>query len=224
MKKQLFFFLCLLFPLPVCSFTMLLAPAGHATDTGRELTFYNPTTKEKTSTYERALTYMWAQALEIELLRRYPQLHIKLSRSPGESLIPLQIVSFANRLPANLVLSFHVFKQEAEKPQLFMYQYSNNPFLEKYGKKPDILSFIPLQQAHLLHKKISTFFAKKIENSLKNAQNGCFFDCAKLEKLPFKPFYGMLYPSIAFELGMNQEDQWKYTISALADALEFLFF
>ena len=226
MKQKIISFYVFVFlfsPTSIQNFTLLLAPSGHATDTGRELIFSDPTNNQTITTYERAITYAWAQAVEIELLRRHPQLHVKLSRSPGETLIPLQIVSFANRLPADLVFSFHIFKQETEKPHLYMYYYSNNPFLEEHCKKDDFLNFIPLDKAHLLNKKSTVFWANRINSTLKNIKNSCFFDCAKVQQLPFKPFYGMLYPSIAFELGICRENQWKNTVSALADALEFLF-
>ena len=68
--------------------------AGHATDPGRQLN----------QNCERALTHEWATAIQTELLRRHPHLMIRLSRSPGESLTNLQLVSFANRLGVDIVL------------------------------------------------------------------------------------------------------------------------
>ena len=196
------------------AFTLLLAPAGHATDPGRQLH----------NACERALTYEWAKAIQTNLLQRHPGAQIIISRSPGETLLPLQIVSFANRLPADLIISFHLFKQEHEKPQLYLYHHTYNPFLENCDLYQDPLAFIPLKKAHLGKKKLTLFWAKNLQNRLKSTENSCFFDCAQTQGLPFKPFYGMLYPALAFELGISKDTQWQDTVFAIINALEFLFF
>jgi N-acetylmuramoyl-L-alanine amidase len=212
MKKIVFLFLLLFFIFPSHAFTILLHPAGHAGEAGRMLS----------QNCERAMTYEWALALQKELNRQFPDWFVYISRTPGETLYPLQIASYANRLPAHLTVSLHLFKQETTKPEPFLYTLSYSPLRELYSGSNNLLSFIPLEKAHYKQKKLTLLWAKQVATSLKKTENNDLFNCYNVQSLPFKPFFGMMYPALGIELGVKNDTDWQRTVKPLMESLMFL--
>ena len=66
----------------------MLDPAGDAQNPGRTID----------DNFERGITLQFAEKLKEMLQEKFPTIRVVLSRTPGESLQPLQNANFANRL------------------------------------------------------------------------------------------------------------------------------
>jgi len=98
---------------------IMLDPAGDAQYAGRRID----------DSFERGLTLRCAEQLKQRLEQLFPQIHVVLTRLPGETVQPLQNANFANRLSVDLYLSIHFYHETATKPELL-----STPMPIKMGK------------------------------------------------------------------------------------------
>ena len=188
---------------------VVLDPAGHGRKLGRLLV----------EGYERAETLKFAQALK-KRLKAISKLRLVISRAPGEEIFPLQIPSFSNRLGAAFFLRIHMFRQESEKPQLFLYHLLFNKFVDMAPHRNDPLRLVPLYQAHFKSANLSQSYGEKIASSLK--QHTKYFDTNVLTGLPLKSLVGVTAPAVLLEIGICREDRWKALVEPVAESLKFL--
>ena len=126
---------------------IMLDPAGHAKDTGRQLNHG----------YERAETYKCAETIK-RGLERLDDVRVILSRTPGEELVPLQNASFANRFNADLVIRLSFYKENTDKAKINLY-YLQIDTLDDKGESTTS-PFTPINQAHLDNIQTSIQLAK----------------------------------------------------------------
>jgi N-acetylmuramoyl-L-alanine amidase len=186
---------------------IMLDPAGHAKDTGRQLHHG----------YERAETYKCAEVLK-RGLEHLDDVRVILSRTPGEELVPLQNASFANRFNADLVVRLSFYKETSDKAQIHLYYLQIDPLDDKnrVGQSP----FTPINQAHIDNIQTSLNYAQKLANALSDASYQALLTCADPKGLPIKPLIGIVSPAILIEIGLPKDDQWQPLCEALISSLQ----
>jgi len=190
---------------------VMLSPAGDAHDPQRELAIG----------YERGQTLEFAHQLKKKLIDFYG-IQALLSRSPGQDTIALQTASFANRLNINFFLQIHMYKEEAAKPKIFIYQLVYNPLTDFAQKHLSIHDFIPLHLAHTLNIHTSKTFGQQMKKSLSQKHYDKLFNCYGLYGIPLSPLAGITAPALLIEIGINRDDKWHALVDAVAESLEFL--
>ena len=190
---------------------VIIDPAGHAKDLGRLLV----------EGYERAETLKFARALKKELAKLYNVKPI-VSRSPGEEILPLQIPSFSNRIKSEFVLRIHMYREESEKPKLFLYNLLFHPMIDVAKRTSDQLSFTPLHRAHFASVEKTRFCGRKMFDYLNQDSLKKYFDCYNLQGIPLRSLVGVTSPAILLELGICRENKWKSLVRPIAQSLSFL--
>ena len=199
-------------PSPLFSSIVLIDPAGHAKDSGRLLV----------TGYERAETLKFAQALKKKLHEKYSGIRTVISRSPGEEISPLQISSFSNRLRTNFFLRIQMYRQESEKPKIFLYHHLFNDFVDCATNFCDPLRLVPLHEAHFKNIAMTKFYGTRMYDFLNGDNFKKYFDCESLIGLPLRSLVGMTAPAIALEVGICREDKWQSLVEPVVDSLSFL--
>ncbi len=187
---------------------MLLDPAGHSGDVGRWLV--------KGS--ERGETLKFAKSLEKELVKKY-KVRSVLSRSTDEEVLDLQIPSFSNRLGADFFLRIHMYKQEDEKPKLFLYHLLFDKVFDISVRSTEKFSFVSVRRAHFFNINKTIIWGNKMYEYLNKEKFNKHFDCYKLKGLPLKHLIGITAPAILLEIGLCRESMWKNLIEPIAEAL-----
>jgi N-acetylmuramoyl-L-alanine amidase len=191
---------------------IVIDPAGDSQNPGREID----------DTFERSLTLQMAQELKTLIEEKNPQIKVLLTRSPGETLEPLQNISFSNRLGAELYISLHFFEQQEEKTSLFIYTLMFDPATDFLEKKGSELSLMPFDQTYKLSLKKTDEFATQVYKSCKEAAKTHRLICHRPLALPFKPLMGITSPALGLEIGIRKQSDWKKLTPVLAQALEQL--
>jgi N-acetylmuramoyl-L-alanine amidase len=185
----------------------MLDPAGDANYTGRKLD----------DSFERGITYQFAQELKKELESHHPNLQIVLSREPGQSIKPLQNANFANRLDVDCFISIHCYAETAIKPHLYLYTYSDG---DNFITKTFDLAFYSYDKAYLLNTQTTNAYANKIATTLNQEQYKQQFECTAIAQLPFKPLVGIKAPAIGIEMGLKSKEDWHNFIVPIATSIE----
>lgn len=203
-------FLAFIVPLNLTPFSIMLDPAGDAQHAGRMID----------DCFERGLTLQFCQALKKELEKKQ-QLHITLTRIPGDTLEPLQNANFANRLGVHLYVSFHFFHEPEERSTINLYQYVYNPTTDFWSPTSDALRFVRFDEAHKTHIKITQQYAHQLQKSLSDIIKHA--DITPVIGLPFKPLLGITAPAIGIEISLKNRTDWQNYISGVAEAIGQLF-
>lgn len=180
----------------------MIDPAGHSKDTGRKLHHG----------YERAETYKWAEALKGDLEKRYSDVRVVLTRAPGDEIVPLQNASFANRLKVDLFIRLQLYKEESEKPKLYLYHHVVDPLVDGTKKPTSPFAFVPVSQAHYAALKRTENYGTQLYRGLTKSGFTKQFDCHTPRGIPLKPMVGIQAPSLVLELGVHKDDHWSVTI------------
>lgn len=195
---------------------IVLDPAGHAGDLGRPLV----------DGYERAQTYLFAEAIKKEIEARnrlfLPANRYKpfISRTPGEEILRLQIPSFSNRLGAQFFLRIHLYLEDQEKPKLFFYHLMFDPMVDLAKRNIDVLDLTPLYQSHFLNIHRTRACGKKICDYLNQRSFKKHFDCYSLRGMPLCSLIGVSAPlALLVEVGIRSEDQWKSLVDPIVESL-----
>lgn len=186
---------------------IMLDPAGHAKDTGRQLHHG----------YERAETYKCAELLK-RGLERLDEVRVIMSRSTGEELVPLQNASFANRFNVDLVIRLSFYKGTSDKAQIHVYYLQIDAFDDK--AKSGNTPFTPINQAHLDNIQTSINYAQRLTTALGDAAYQSLLTCADPKGLPLKPLIGIISPAILIEIGLPKDDQWQPICEPLISSLQ----
>jgi len=187
---------------------IMIDPAGHAKDPGRRLH----------QNYERAQTFQCAQALKAAL-EQQSNSRVLLTRSPGDEIVPLQNASFANRMDAQLLVRLSFYKEEAEKPKLYLYNLVYDPVIDFAQRTRDPLSFIPVHQAHYKNIQTTTNYGQKMHQLLTLGGYQKQFDCMPIKGLPIKGLVGIQAPAILIEIGLTDDTQWNLFIEPISKAI-----
>ena len=189
---------------------IVIDPTGDSQNPGREID----------DTFERSLTMQMAQELKSYIEERNSHLKVLLTRSPGETLEPLQNVSFSNRLGAALYLSLNFFEQPEDKPSIFFYTLLFDPASDFIEKKESSLSLLPFDQTYKLSLKKTEDYVTQLHMSCREASKTQPLSCHRPMSLPFKPLVGIIAPAIGIEIGLRRHTDWKKLTSMIGQAVE----
>lgn len=183
---------------------IMLAPAGDAHTTGRVVD----------GTFERAITYAWAQELAHELQQQLPDCQIILSRRPGQTLSPFHAASYANTAGVDLFISLSCYQITGLKPRCDLYLFSYGDHFHNHSLD---LTLSPAHEAYLFNRKQTTTIAHTILHEL---QKEHALTVHGPHAFPFKPLLGLVPPAVGIEVGIEKNDDWKYIIQPMARALK----
>jgi hypothetical protein len=189
--------------------TVMLDPAGHAKQTGRQLE----------QSFERSETLKWATCLKNELERL--GLSVALTRSPGEELVPLQAASFANRTNTKLFIRLQLYRHESPKPCLNLYRLEYDPMLESANQSAT-MAFTPVYQAHLPARSSTIALCQQLSQGLQAPHYASSFTFEGCLALPLKNHVGIQAPALTLEAGINQDTQWDVFVPALAQQIKLI--
>lgn len=191
-------------------FTVMIDPYGDSKNTGHEID----------DTFERAITFEFAQELKKQINKSLTDVRVVLTRAPGEFVQPLQNASFSNKLQADFYLSISFYSQQEMPPSISFFYYLENQTDHWHRYNP--LYFYHVDHAHLINLKTSKSIGEtfldlfKINNTLQHS----VFVPLGLFACPYKQLIGVKAPSIAIEAGLSKKDDWKYLIQPLISCIE----
>jgi N-acetylmuramoyl-L-alanine amidase len=190
------------------SLTILLDPAGDANNPGRVID----------DTFERSISFQFAQALKQEIDAYYHDIKIVVTRSPGEAVELLQQASFSNRISADMFIHIGMYQQNAPVPELMFYQFLTHPTTDFWARTSPRLSFEPYHHAHrpaaLLSQQIILTIMQILERTkpLPATLGG-------YAAIPYKPLVGITAPAIAIEIGLHKKNDWQPLVAPMADTI-----
>lgn len=189
--------------IPEKRYTIMLDPAGDARHTGRIIG----------TNFERAITYQIAQALQ-QLLQNNFACTVLITRSPGETVSPLQNANFANRLPIDLYMSLHCYHAPLEKHTIAIYLVAP----PSTAAAAPSLAMTPLAHAHDQSWHSSKKYASHIHSALQ-ATYAHQFQLPPLVALPFAPLGGITAPALGIEINCIAPDNVTLYIEPLAKSI-----
>jgi N-acetylmuramoyl-L-alanine amidase len=184
-------------------FRIMIHPAGDAQHTGRVVH----------TTFERAWTLQLATALKQSLESACPGVQVTLTRSAGDSIDPLQLASFVNRLQPELYLSLHIFPATNHETSCALYYYTADPTTDHWHKIPTALHWLPYQRAHIPNLMLTRYLAQRLATQL--IEQGYNPSLIGPYGIPCRSLQGILPPAIACEIGLIDTE----TLSPLQEVL-----
>lgn len=185
-------------------YTIMIDPSGDARRAGRAIA----------DSLERAVTYSFAQSLQ-EQLKASLNCTVIITRSPGETVYPLQNANFANRLPIDLYLSLHCYHAPNKKHTISLYRMSR---AESFLSKHHDLSLVPLNKAHWNAQEITQKYSDKITSHLQSNFRHQFV-IEGVYALPCAPLIAIQSPSLAIEINCPKPSDNTVYSSAIAQAI-----
>ena len=185
---------------------IMIDPAGDAQDTGKRID----------NTFERGLTLQCAEQLKLVVESRHHNAQVILTRSPGDTIAPLQNANLANRLNIDLYISLSFFNESEITPRLYLYNFSYN---DDFITKKNDGSFCRYDQAHLFNYAATREYAQIIP-CFNTEHYKKLFDCKGCFKLPCKPLIGIKAPALKIEIGLNNKEQWQSYVEPLTLCLQ----
>ena len=186
------------------SYTIMLDPAGDARHTGRIIG----------TSFERALTFQIAQALQQTLQKTFP-CNVIITRSPGETVHQRQSANFANRLPIDLYISLHCYHAPQEKHTIALYLLSRSP-LSVPSSAP--ITMTPFSHAHWQSFDTTKKYATRMHTILE-ATYAHQFQLPPVIALPFTPLFGIQAPAIGIEINCVSLDNGTLYVEPLAKTI-----
>jgi N-acetylmuramoyl-L-alanine amidase len=187
-------------------FTIMLDPTGDGQYAGREIQ----------DCFERGLTLQCAQEIKKQLTEQCNHVRVILTRTAGETIQPMHNALFANRLQADLYFRIG-FYHESDMPSHAALFYScNHP--QDFWQTINPLQFFHVEQAHLLHLKLTKQLATNFLHILQNNQRN--FIAYGAFAVPFKPFVGIQAPALYLEVGLHNTTDWKYIVKPIVNFVE----
>ncbi len=187
----------------------MLDPAGDATHPGRSID----------GTFERGITLQYAEQLKKMIELHNSHVRIIITRTPGETIEPLQNAQFANRLTVDLFIHISCFHETEALPTIALYSFMWHPITDSWQQITSSLSFVPYQYAHRSSLKkrepIISHFNKSISENAGNASFAYKGLCA----LPFKPLIGITQVAFGIELGLRSQHEWKLFLEPLCSTI-----
>lgn len=200
------FLFLFIFPTYLTPFSIMLDPAGDAHHAGRIID----------DCFERGLTLQFCENLKKELEKKHP-VHVILTRTPGDTLEPLQNASFANRLGVQIYISFHFFQEAEERSKINLYHFIHNPVTDFWSPQQNTLRFIRFDEAHKITIQQTSNYVQQLHKSLSKTIKHA--DTAPAVSLPFKPLLGITAPAIGIEISLHNRNDWRNYISGMAQAI-----
>lgn len=190
-------------------FTIMIDPAGDAKHTGRLIQ----------DTLERGISLQCAEELKKVIMQKYSNVRVVLTRTPGETIQPLQHAAFSNRLSADLFLSIHFYPEQENPAHITLYHYIENPTVD-YWYKPIELCFYQTNQAHLMHLTTTKKWGLEMLRVLQDSQISKYFEPRGFFGIPLQPLVGIQAPAILVEVGLKNKQDWRNIIDPLVKSIE----
>jgi len=200
--------LFLLTTLTIQPLTIMIDPIGDAGHTGREIE----------DTFERGVTAQCAQKLKEEITRLMPDIHVVLTRMPGETLQPLQNASFANRLDVDFYLSLAFYGQPTIPAHVAIFYYLEQE-TDRWHKY-NALQFYHVSQAHLINLGLTQQIAQTFLHHLQQKNLNSSFAVQGVFAIPCRPLMGIKAPALCIEAGLRSKDDWKNLINPLISCIQ----
>lgn len=194
--------------IPQQPFTIIIDPAGDKRHAGREI--YD--------SFERGLTLQCAQELKTQLIKNIPNIHVILTRTPGDTIQPLNNARFANRLQPNLYLRIGFYFEQNMPSHFALFYYLQDP--TDFWHKINYLQFYHIDQAHILYLNLTKQFATHFLQTLENNEINSVFVAHGLFAIPLKPFVGIQVPALYLEAGLHSPTDWNYLIQPLLACIQ----
>ncbi len=187
----------------------MLDPAGDATHTGRSID----------GTFERGITLQCAEHLKKIIELNNPQVRVIITRTPGETIEPLQSAQFANRLEADLYLHLCCFHETEALPTMALYSFMWHSITDSWQQTTSPLSFVPYQFAHRHSIKKRESILSLFSTSLIDLAANSSFAFKGSYGFPFKPLIGIQVPAFGIELGLRSQHEWKLFLEPLSSTI-----
>ena len=153
--------------------------------------------------------YEWSLTLKHELQKKFPQLHIVLSRGMYEKINQKQIASACNHINPDLFISLHISKNF--QTTISIYSYLQNPTTDYWNTEKNSLTLIPTDKSHSSYTKVSRHLTETLTSLLKKQ-----YPHAAWYGIPFRPLHGIHAPAFAIELSVTRPNEWRsYTPSLI---------
>ncbi len=193
------------------SITLMINPSGDARYTGRTIH----------DTFERSITFACAQELKKALEARVRTIQVVITRSPGQTLEPLQAVAFANRLNVDLYITLSCYQEPptSSGTHIFFYYFLYHPITDFWHKKQATLNFYPYNQAHVHTLSAAAWTSWYLYTALRQRHHEARALIQQPIGIPFKPLIGATVPSLGCEIGLVNSDDWHTLIEPLTQAL-----
>ena len=192
------------------TFTVMLDPAGDTKNPGRVID----------DTYERSIAMQFAEELKKHLEASSSKLRVVLTRFPGETVEPLQHISFSNRLEVDLYISIHFYEKKAGQSELYIYNLIYDPASDFIEKKTSNLSLLPYDQAYKISLSSTKKYSKLMYDTCSKTARKYYTQCHSPRGVPYKPLIGILAPAIGIEIGIAKKNQWKKLVPLIAQGIE----
>jgi N-acetylmuramoyl-L-alanine amidase len=191
--------------------TIMLDPAGHAKQPGRQLH----------ESFERAETYKCAEQIK-KIIESKSDIHVLFTRAPGEEIVPLQNASFANRTQVDLFVNIHLYKEEAEQPSINLSYLTYDTLLDQTHHTLKKTDFVPVNQAHCPALATTKRLSASIISNLKASVPSRWHTSPQALALPLKELQGITAPAITIELGVHRDNEYQEIAQHVANALMLL--
>ncbi len=136
----------------------------------------------------------------------------------SQTVEPFEQASIANRLQVDAYIALMLYEQQESNPQLAVYTYANDPSDAQKKYNPNILQFVPFDQAHIKEQKTSSRMAQELLSSFKTKPVFTIMG-NRVHAIPLKNLAGISAPHIALELSVQNLKQLNAYAQSLADAL-----
>jgi hypothetical protein len=190
---------------------IMINPAGDAKHTGRKLT----------NNYERAIAMKLADSLAKAVENRYG-MKVLITRAPGDELIHLQNASFANRVNVDFFININIYKEDHEKPRLYLFHRMLDPLADLARRTYPLLELASVNTAHMRNIHKTKSFGERIKMVMTQQDYQNLFDFSGVHGLPIKPLEGIVAPAVLFDIGLNDEERWPMFVEPITASLKFL--
>ena len=190
---------------------IMIHPAGDAKVIGRKIH----------DTFERSITLQCAHELKTELESARENILVIITRSPGDTIAPLQNAQFANRMGVDLFISLHCYQEPDTSPKIDLYQFASNDTY--FAVHPDTF-WTAYDKAHLTNYKKTAAWATQLKKSLSDHSRTKNYPIRGVHAVPFASLIGISCPAIGVEISTKHPDDWRYTMHALAQGIKNVLF
>jgi hypothetical protein len=187
--------------------SIMLDPAGDAQRTGRIID----------DSFERSISLYFAEEIQRKLEKKYTDIRVILTRSPGDMVEPLQNANFANRLMVDLYISINCYYSK-EYHKMHLYYFLYNPITDLWNTT-QILELIPYDEAHKKNAPLNKKLVEMLYNSFSHIVTKEFIVTSPVG-FPFKPLIGISSPALAIEISLQTKNDCTLYTDHLITELE----
>lgn len=187
----------------VCSFHLVLDPAGDAKNTGRQLA----------TCAERGVTLQLCEMLKESIIKEIPHCTVTITRAAGETRTQEQRAQIANQLQADLFVHISCFSDTVLRPRLAFYYHAPSPIISPS------LSLYTLIPAHKAHDLVSTETRHMVHSVYTTLKGMIPYTLHAPAAIPDARLAGLTIPACTLECGITGDVPWTTLVEPLSNAL-----